>query len=93
MLKCILLLLSDYYCEMVADRLDEICDKVNEHQVHVTLKRMDQYKREETLVITDEPETAETLLKEGWYVVILYHEKNRDKAFPAVRYGVEDLFL
>ncbi|MCI8936046.1 MAG: GNAT family N-acetyltransferase [Lachnospiraceae bacterium] len=93
MLKCILLLLSEYYCEIVADRLDEICDKVNEHQVHVTLKRMDQYEREETLVITDEPETAETLLKEGWYVVILYHEKNRDKAFPAVRYGVEDLFL
>ena len=90
MLKCILLLLSEYYCEIVADRLDEICDKVNEHQVHVTLKRMDQYEREETLVIT---ETAETLLKEGWYVVILYHEKNRDKAFPAVRYGVEDLFL
>lgn len=93
MLKCILLLLSEYYCEIVVNRLDEICDKVNEHQVHVTLKRMDQYEREETLVITDEPKTAEALLKEGWYVVILYHEKNRDKTFPAVRYGVADLFL
>ncbi|MDE5910193.1 MAG: GNAT family N-acetyltransferase [Lachnospiraceae bacterium] len=93
MLKCILLMLSEYYYDIVVDRLDEICDKVNEHQVHVALKRMDQYERNETLVITDEPETAEALLKEGWYVVILYHEKNREKAFPAVRYGVEDLFL
>ena len=93
MLKCILLLLSEYYYEIVESRLDEICDKVNEHQVRVTLKRTDQHKREETLVITDEPETAACHLKDGWYVVILYHEKNRDKTFPQVRYGVEDLFL
>ena len=93
MLKCILLLLSEYYYGIAESRLGEICDKVNEHQVHVTLKRTDQYKREETLVITDEPETAACLLKDGWYVVILYHEKNRDKTFPQVRYGVEDLFL
>lgn len=93
MLKCILLLLSEYYCEIVAKRLDEICDKVNEHQVHVTLKKTEQDKREETLVITDEPETASCLLKDGWYVVILYHDRNRDKPFPPVRYGVEDLFL
>ncbi|MDE7405034.1 MAG: GNAT family N-acetyltransferase [Lachnospiraceae bacterium] len=93
MLKCILLLLSEYYYEIVESRLDEICDKVNERQVHVALKRTNQHKREETLVITDEPETAACLLKDGWYVVILYHEKNRDKTFPQVRYGVEDLFL
>lgn len=93
MLKCILLLLSEDYCEIALSRLDEICDKVNEHQVFVTLKRTEEYKREETLVITDEPETAARFLKDGWYVVILYHEKNRDKLFPPVRYGVEDLFL
>ena len=93
MLKCILLLLSEYYYGIVESRLGEICDKVNEHQVHVTLKKTDQHKREETLVITDEPETAACLLKDGWYVVILYHEKNRDKTFPQVRYGVEDLFF
>lgn len=93
MLKCILLLLSEYYCEIVKKRLDEICDKVNGHQVYVTLERTDQLKPEETLVIADEPETVDRLLKERWYVVILYHGENKDKVFPAVRYGVEDLFL
>ena len=59
MLKCILLLLSEYYYGIAESRLGEICDKVNEHQVHVTLKRTDQYKREETLVITDKEQTEE----------------------------------
>lgn len=46
----------------------------------------------ETLVIADEPETVRKLLDEGWFVVVLYHEHNRELSFPQVRYGVEDVF-
>ena len=47
---------------------------------------------EETLIITDDPETAAKLLERGRYVVVLYHEQNRGQSFPAARYGIEDLF-
>lgn len=111
MLKCILLLLSEYYYELTTLRLDEIREKVKGHQVDVVLKKfpedyreeggrygnenmcpLDELYMEETLVITDEPEAVKNLLNRGWYVVILYHEKNQGKIFEAVRYGVEDLF-
>lgn len=46
----------------------------------------------ETLVITDLPETARRCLKEGWYVTALYHEKNQGITFPALKYGIEDVF-
>lgn len=111
MLKCILLLLSEYYYEITAGRLDEICQKVRGHQAHVVLRKFPEECRavecrygneelcalhglniEETLVITDEPETVKSLLNKGWYLVVLYHEKNRNKNFETVRYGVENLF-
>lgn len=99
MLKCILLLLSEYYYEIAADRLNEMNEKMDGYHVEIMLKRISQTSqgtigltKEETLVITDEPKTVDCLLKAKWYVVILYHEKNRGKSFPPVRYGVEDLF-
>lgn len=46
---------------------------------------------QETLVITDLAETASQYLKEGWYVIALYHEKNRGMSFPSVKYGIEDV--
>lgn len=48
--------------------------------------------REEMLVVTDQSQTAQLLLDEGWYVAALYHEKNRQESFPKVKYGLEDLF-
>lgn len=47
---------------------------------------------QETLMITDMPETAKECLENGWYVVALYHKKNQGIAFPQVKYGIEDVF-
>ena len=47
---------------------------------------------EEILIITDDAKTTETLLREKYYVAVLYHEQNKDQSFPPVRYAIEDLF-
>lgn len=100
MLKCILFLLTEYYYNIVKEHIEEIRDKVYVHQVDVLLdgcriEGMTDGKNinaEETLVITDDPQTAEQLLNDGKYVLILYHEKNKNQNFPSARYAIEDLF-
>lgn len=47
---------------------------------------------QETLLITDLPETAGRYLEDGWYVAALYHEKNQGKNFAGIKYGIEDVF-
>lgn len=47
---------------------------------------------QEALVITDLSEIAGKYLEGGWYVVAFYHEKNQGMDFPAVKYGIEDVF-
>lgn len=100
MLKSIWLLLSEYYCGTVKKRVGEIRAKVSPHHVEVAVKEASDVplktgapEFEEILMITDEPQTAQELLDAGCYVIILYHERNRQMKFPPVRYGVEDLFL
>lgn len=105
MLKCILLFLSEYYYEIASERIKQIREKMNPRHVEVLLKKaLDSWQDiqaddegvleriQNTLVITDDAEMAERLLKKKWYVAVLYHEENRRQCFPAVRYGVEDLF-
>lgn len=100
MLKYILFLLSEYYYAIMEPRLDEIREKVSSHQVTVVLRKSsDDSANEcdihpaETLIIADDPENVRTILDNGCYVVILYHERNRSLKFPPVRYGVEDVFM
>lgn len=105
MLKCILLFLSEYYYKIVLERIEEIREKTEPYGVEVLLEKvprtledgltdyegiMERIKN--TLIITDDAKTVDKLLKEKRYVVVLYHERNRQQCFPAVRYGVEDLF-
>lgn len=99
MLKCILFLLSEYYYSLMKEREAEIEKTIREHasRIEIVFQRTEEAvcdieKMQAALVITDVPETAGRYLKEGWYVVALYHEKNRKARFPAVRYGVEDIF-
>lgn len=110
MLKCILLLISEYYYEIAVSHQNEIQEKVKKYEVQVALRKipecaggikmesepvevvLDGFCREETIVIADLPETVSMLLKAGWYVVILYHERNRNQTFGPARYAVEDVF-
>lgn len=102
MLKCILLLISEYYYETVSERIEELAGKIHSHQTTVLLKRTTDAGDDKTfdfigneeglLVITDEPAMAQKLLDHKCKVVILYHEQNREQSFPSVRYGIEDLF-
>lgn len=98
MLKYILLVLSESCYETAKKRRGEIEEKVKPHQVELLLKRASdglpegEEIKQKALVITDEPESARRFLNGKWFVVILYHEKNRQMVFPAVRYGVEDIF-
>lgn len=98
MLKYILFILSDYYYEKMKERMEEIRSETEPHQVEVVLRKgagefsgKKGIEPQETLVIADESEMTRSLLNRGWFVVILYHEKNRQLAFPPVRYGVEDV--
>ena len=47
---------------------------------------------EETLILTDNAQITEKLLEKKRYVVVLYHEQNKEERFPPVRYAIEDLF-
>lgn len=54
-------------------------------------KENGQYKKEEMLLITDSREILVSLLKEGYYVIALCHEKNREIPFKEALYAVEDV--
>lgn len=100
MLKCVLFLLSEDYYEVVSRHRDEICQNLCPHQVRVKIKRAmempksdkEVYDRKETLLVTDIPAAAALFRREGWYVAALYHEGNQKESFPAVQYGMEDIF-
>lgn len=99
MIKYILFLLSDYYYGIMAERIGEIQAKVAPYQVEALLAKNSEgippvcvAHMKGTLVIADEPEIIQSLLGEGRYVVVLYHEKNKGVDIPKARYGVEDVF-
>ena len=48
-------------------------------------------KRNCTLAVTDDPVIFSKRYTEGFYVVVYYHEENRNQSFPGAAYGMEDL--
>ena len=105
MLKYILLLISEQYYKIVSEHMEEIREKIMMHQVNISLQKVStaeddswtEYEgnpelADETLIITDDAETAGMLLEKKRYVVVLYHEQNREQSFPPVRYAIENLF-
>ncbi|MGN0376121.1 MAG: GNAT family N-acetyltransferase [Suilimivivens sp.] len=47
--------------------------------------------KEDQLLITDDAETLKWLLKEGFFAIALYHDKNREVSFPEALYVVENV--
>lgn len=99
MLKCILFLLSEeyekevgIYREMISEGLEqagvqaEFFSIGNEDTFH--LKDMD---KDYTLAVTDKTSVFHKLYQEGYYIIALYHDGNREEDFSGVRYAVEDL--
>lgn len=99
MLKYILFLLSEDYeketgihREMISEGLEqagvqaEFFSIDNEGIFH--LKDMD---KDYTLIVTDVASVFHKLHQEGYYVIVLYHDGNREEDFSGSRYAVEDL--
>lgn len=47
--------------------------------------------RKSMLIVTDDPVAFARLYAAGFYVVVYYHEGNREQSFPGAAYGMEDL--
>lgn len=108
MLKYILFVLSGYYSEIVRKRRDELEENIRGQAPgpEVLIKRipagsfaaqeestaLPEADPQSTLLITDCARAAGYYREAGWYVAVLYHDGNRQEPFPAVRYGIEDLF-
>lgn len=107
MIKYILFLLSEYYYELAVLQENEIVDKAGAGGAKVSIRMLDAQKWEEDwkrltqtegtdkgelLVFTDKAEPLQRLLKEGYYVIAVYHEKNKEQGLTGARYAVEDLF-
>ncbi len=103
MLKYILFLLSGYYYETVWERKTEIEKNITGYAPWVGIRyekivkdvfdiKREELPGQESLIVTDLPWLAGQCLERGWYVAALYHERNRGAGFPAVRYGIEDVF-
>lgn len=98
MLKYIRFLLSDHYLAALSEHMDEICQKVDGRGAvleigGLIMPREGSFKKKETLFITDESQMLNRLLAEGYYVIALYHDSNRDQDFAGTRYAVADVFL
>lgn len=99
MLKYILFLLSEAAMNLVAGEKEHISLEMQDNGVEVFFGRtglsadenLEETDRDSTLVVTDDPPTFDRLYGEGFYMVIYYHEGNRDQNFPGAAYGVEDL--
>ncbi|MBD5395685.1 MAG: GNAT family N-acetyltransferase [Lachnospiraceae bacterium] len=103
MLKCVVFLVTAYYYEVLLTKKEMITaqllpDKIErvimnaEDKEQISDKAYDgKYRKEEQLFITDSREVLTQLLEETFYVIPLYHEKNRETFFTGAVYAVEDL--
>lgn len=99
MLKCILFLLAEYYSILGTRGRDEAASRLRCDGVEVRFQSIDLtgavdlegIDRVHTLIVTDHSPVFHQLYREGYYVIVLYHEGNRQEAFWNARYAVENL--
>lgn len=99
MLKYILFLLSEAAMNLVAGEKEHISLELQDHGVEVVFgqtglsadENLEETDHDSTLVVTDDPLAFDRLYGEGFYMVVYYHEGNRDQSFSGAAYGVEDL--
>lgn len=99
MLKYILFLLSEDYEKETGIHKEMISEGLEQAGVHAEffpignegifhLKNID---KDYTLTVTDIASVFHKLYQEGYYVIALYHDGNREEGFSGARYAVEDL--
>lgn len=100
MLKEIIYFVTEYYYKVLLTKKEEI-EKALEGYVGklVLCSAEDEAKagnfsdrkaeKEEILIVSDSPEAVRGLKEEGFYVIALYHEKNKSQSFFGVPYAVE----
>lgn len=97
MLKCILFLLSESYDMAHKEYQSAIVSKLERVNVKfwpvgspepAGIMEIDPA---HTLVVTDIPSLSKRMGQEGYFVIALYHEGNKEESFPGIRYAVEDL--
>lgn len=95
MLKCVVFAVTEYGLTYLSEKRDRIEKMLYAAGVKAafTAKRDFLWKEnmQEVLFITDHAEILERLLKEGFYVIGLYHDKNGDTIFKGTLYAVEDV--
>lgn len=86
---------DEEFCETLKDTISYISDNsVNAYVVsdkHFLDEQKDIDKKNEMLVIADDPQTSEKLLDEGYYCAGMLHEGNKGTVFPRARYIFSDI--
>lgn len=102
MLKCVVFAVTSYYYKYLLERRGEIEDELTAGGIELKITEAEEnpeaglqaavqlYKKEELLFIADSREAFLYLYEEGYYVIALYHERNRHISFKEALYVVED---
>lgn len=99
MLKYILFLLAEYYGMLDEEERDGIVSKLHGFGAEAVFQNVDPagtvvmegIDRAHTLIVTDNSSVFNLLHGQGYYVIALYHKKNRQQTFQDARYAVENL--
>lgn len=107
MIKCILFLLSEAYYFSVMERKQEILKKAGAKGAEVRFLPLDEEDgkgqvekimeregadKKQLLLFADNEEAVRAFVEEGYYVIAVYHEGNREENLMSAGYAVEDLF-
>lgn len=98
MLKCVVFPVTAYFYQKLLDQRESIEDKLLPYGIQLIICREEilyeensvLWAKEEMLLITDSPKLLEEFSAAGYYIIALYHERNRKLSFTT-SYAVEDV--
>lgn len=103
MLKCVVFAVTSYYYQYLSEKSGEMEDELAAGGIELKIMEAGEdaeavlqaaarlYRKEELLFIADSREVFLYLYKEGYYVIALYHEQNRQVSFKEALYAAEDV--
>lgn len=95
MLKCVVFAVTEYGLAYLWEKRDSIEKTLRTGAVETVFMTQqdhsEKYLKEQMLFITDDAEILKQLLKEEYYAIGLYHDKNKGVYFEDTLYVVEDV--